>query len=199
MIFTQREVLEGLSDYLLRMQSWCDHEGYDDTGVAAVSHGKIGRIRDVVNAVANPVTPGNVALERPVDEFLNERIRPTPDEVEAFDQHKRERNRVFLVHTESGEYSDWTYKVHGIFSSHEAAERYIERQVIFATHDDYSWCYKSWEEPGEDAVPVHPTSKDGVLYEYRGPDGGQLYYCGGEDDPSFYITEYTLDSGVETE
>lgn len=109
---------------------------------------------------------------------------------------------VYMVHRESGEYSDWTYDVQGIFSSYEKARDYLERTERFRfnvgkyKNDDDGWYtdedYMHYEI--HDVASLLTT--DGRTFMYR-VAGSDLRVFTWDTNETYYITEYELDGRVE--
>lgn len=57
---------------------------------------------------------------------------------------------VWMVHAETGQYSDWDYNVCGVFSSYEAARKYVMGQSA--------------------SVDEHPMEVDGTHFRLREED-----------------------------
>lgn len=99
-------------------------------------------------------------------------------------------SKVYMVHREHGDYSDWTYDVLGVFSTEERAERYLSRVVL---HVRNGFGYRSWyDEPGWNTHPVALAKADDGTWA---PDCGESRLWG---EPTYFVTEYELD-GLEGE
>ena len=121
---------------------------------------------------------------------------------------------VYMVHSESGVYSDHVYNVHGMFSAYEKAKGYVERQAVevyrmkgTAFNGDYSKPFDVWQDTtSEDDLlwdiaaqrvecevaetrKIVPTSGDGRTFSYVYPDGNRT----DEYWDTFYITGYEVD------
>lgn len=128
--------------------------------------------------------------------------------------------KVYMVHRESGEYSDWTCDVNGIFSTYEAARRYVEHRLTVKCYhyvgqigdrhgmiDIDQWRMSdhlySYFESTSEVVPeivetgmTHPVEKDAYTFWEAYPDGERVWgSCGSER--TWFITEYTIDEPVE--
>lgn len=109
-------------------------------------------------------------------------------------------SKVYMVHWESGEYSDFTYCVCGVFSSREMAVAYIEghsmvaRPVTSVTRSYYRKLRENETREDTDIVIV-PTSKDGSTFQYISPLGTEAEY--GYDPRAYYVTEYEMDEPKE--
>ena len=128
--------------------------------------------------------------------------------------------KVYMVHRESGEYSDWTYDVKGIFSTYDAAKSFIESKLAVkcyhyvgqigsrhGTIDVDQWrmsdhLYSYFESTAE-VVPeivetgmTHPVEKDAYTFWEAYPDGERVWgSCGSER--TWFITEHTIDEPFE--
>lgn len=109
--------------------------------------------------------------------------------------------RVWMVHRESGRYSDWTYDVRGVFSTYDKACEYINSLGVLVGRmecDDY------WENVNIYGMDpscydycdmATPVSTDGVTFRYA-VAGSDIPFD--EVEPfaynvSYHITEYELD------
>jgi hypothetical protein len=124
-------------------------------------------------------------------------------------------HKVYVVRSESGEYSDHVTMVKGVFSTREKAKAAIEgitykayRVSYFdykaktewvndlwytvATDPKYSDDFYDAEEGLEllDVADVRPITSDGRTYMLRMPDGRPY---DGYDDVTYFIDEYALD------
>lgn len=112
--------------------------------------------------------------------------------------------KVWMVHRESGQYSDWTYEVKGIFSSYTKAREYLSSINIPVGRMECDDCWESTILYGLradmyehlDVATLHTT--DGKMFTY-GVAGSDLP-CEGMGWPdnsdcglAFHITEYELD------
>lgn len=124
---------------------------------------------------------------------------------------------VYMVHGEVGEYSDWTYKVEGIFSSYTAAKVYLESKTLgvwlhtkqavneyrgnaglYQTDAIYGLpLWRTSPLNGVDMKHVEATlvSDDGWSFYYT--VAGSTYYVGGDGVWEYFITEYEVDKVVE--
>lgn len=128
-------------------------------------------------------------------------------------------HKVYVVRSESGEYSDHVTMVKGVFSTLEKAKAAIEGITRIAYHVKYTEppnpldhmgeyftegeyeeaCDPRWSkdyfvvEDGLElvgTVEIHPTTKDGITYMEYMPDG-RLYE--NWDAVTYFIDEYTMD------
>ena len=120
---------------------------------------------------------------------------------------------VYMVHSESGAYSDHEYDVRGIFSTYDGARQYIERQAVevyrlrgTAYKCDFSKAFDVWTDTTDEddllwelnahrtehevaeTREIAPKSTDGATFSYAYPDGTRT----GEHLDTFYITEYEV-------
>ena len=123
--------------------------------------------------------------------------------------------KVYMVHSESGKYSDWTYDVRGIFSTVEKAVEYIESQAMTVyrhvgakygmtdtmRYDEWyveklPFTHKSVYFQQIDKVidkrDIIPTSTDGRTFRYVMPDG-KVNEASWWDWDNYYIDEYEVD------
>lgn len=120
--------------------------------------------------------------------------------------------KVYMVHRESGEYSDWTYDVKGVFSTYEAAKSYIESQLTVKCYhyvgqigDRHGMIdVDQWDKSNDrfgflkivETGMTHLVEKDANTFWAEYPDGERVWgFCG--SDPTWFITEYTIDEPVE--
>lgn len=90
--------------------------------------------------------------------------------------------KVYLVHEEDGEYSDWRFNVAGVFSTHEKAVEYVLSQRVHGYDEVYEL------EP----VPDYNKNMYGDLLF------GDEKFAAKEhrDLESWYITELEIDVGA---
>lgn len=109
--------------------------------------------------------------------------------------------KVYMVHRESGEYSDWVYRVEGIFSTYDKAREYLEAKSQFFWLNEYSNPLSKgcrWRpfqsKTDEPCVKVGLVTSDGFSfsYPYKYPFGKKSYFVVGVDE-EYFITEYELD------
>lgn len=100
---------------------------------------------------------------------------------------------VFLVHSESGSYSDWSYMPLGVFSSYEKAAEYIRSKSLDVIREPESvWTeFDQYEDydPASERRTIHPASSDGRSWFFD-IDGARFW---GWDTDAFYIDEFELD------
>ena len=124
---------------------------------------------------------------------------------------------VYMVHSESGVYSDHEYDVRGIFSTYDGARQYVERQTVevyrlsgTAYNGDFSKAFDVWTDTTDEddlqddllwelnahrtehvvaeTRAIVPKSTDGATFSYVYPDGTRT----DEYWNTFYITEYEV-------
>lgn len=102
--------------------------------------------------------------------------------------------KVYMVHRESGEYSGWTYDVKGIFSTYEAARRYVEHGL---TEECRQYVDESTSFEVVEVATAQPKVRtDEHTFWAVYPHGERVWgYCG--SDPTWFITEYAIDEPVE--
>lgn len=104
-------------------------------------------------------------------------------------------SKVYLVHSESGEYSDWTFVPLAAFTTCEAAVKWLEGMPVPLMRNrfgggDYS--VRSMFEWRDAEAYGMPTTDDGTVWTVRNSIGGEPVRAGYED-PSWYIDELELD------
>lgn len=114
--------------------------------------------------------------------------------------------KVWMVHRESGQYSDWEYDVKGIFSTYEKARAYVESQLTVRCYHyvGESTGYDRWDVNERhffgDAPPelvetgtTRLVTEDGLTFWSEYPDGERVskHYWSGDD--TWFITEYEVD------
>lgn len=131
-----------------------------------------------------------------------------------------ERMTVYMVHGEVGKYSDWTYKVEGIFSSYQRAKMFLESKTLdlwmhtvqarnesrekagLAPIDEAiarAYGLPSWRPRPIDGVETRHVQATLVTDDYRHfyyTVAGSSYRIYG-DIWEYFITEYELDEVVE--
>ena len=105
--------------------------------------------------------------------------------------------KVYMIHYEHGQYSDWCYCVVGIFSSLEKAKDFMRSIEVDVAYDRGSnWCraYGNWKPSYYECYgKAHAVDK---------PDGTWTLECDGMDveyngyEVTYYITEYEMDNGI---
>ena len=108
--------------------------------------------------------------------------------------------KVWMVHRESGEYSDWTYDVKGIFSSYAKAREYLKGFSFKVGRYKHGTCWDTYVDYAD--FDVHDTATlfttDGKTFVYK-VAGDELSVCWAEGygtNVAYHITEYELDKGV---
>ncbi len=102
-------------------------------------------------------------------------------------------SKVFLVHRESGEYSDWSFAPLAVFTTRERAVEWIEgiRNPVA-----YSECYDGLTTDvwGDDKVECYarPTTTDGRTWLVHATEDGRKVVRGYDDD-AWFIDELELD------
>ena len=101
-------------------------------------------------------------------------------------------SKVYMVHSESGEYSEWCFFVEGIFSSREKAVEYIESlRFPVAWDEDMEYCQKCdkfylrhdmYDHKGE----ARAVAKDDSTWELKCGDRPDY------DETTYFITEYEV-------
>lgn len=112
--------------------------------------------------------------------------------------------KVYVVHWESGQYSDYCYAVCGVFSSREKAVAYIEsqsivtrprffgpRELVNPNKPDYYMPLREYENREDADVVVTPTTKDGITFQYISPLGSEVEH--GYGPRVYHVTEYEMD------
>lgn len=100
--------------------------------------------------------------------------------------------KVYMVHGESGEYSEWCFFVEGIFSSREKAVEYIESQGFSVAWDeDMEYCQKC------DEFYLRPDMYDhnGVARAVAKDHSTWELKCGDRPDSdktTYFVTEYEV-------
>ena len=118
---------------------------------------------------------------------------------------------VFMVHSECGKWSEWTYGVEGVFSTYDYAKEYIESKTMMihrhvgkyygdgkrvhydrwdteesSYENDYRYYY---EDSVIDKQVIFPTSTDGKTFRYVFPDGN----VADDWEDAYFIDEYEVD------
>lgn len=101
-------------------------------------------------------------------------------------------SKVYLVHSESGEYSDWSFVPLAVFTTREKAVEWIEGQSVGL----YGWEWKdtlnvannSWEEV---CAYGHPTTTDNDTWAVAESEDGER--VSDYNAPSWFIDEIELD------
>ena len=105
-------------------------------------------------------------------------------------------SKVFLVHSESGEYSDWTFVPEAVFTTREKAVDFIEGKrvgliVCWHNHLEYEVA-PPWEKP---TAHGHPSTTDGITWAVTNGDGGEP--VSDHDRMTWFIDELALDPTME--
>ena len=102
-------------------------------------------------------------------------------------------SKVYLVHSESGEYSDWSFVPLAVFTTREKAVEWIEGQRIPVTRNNYydGLTTNVW---GDDKVECYarPTTTDGRTWLVQVTEDGRKVKRGYDDD-AWFIDEMDLD------
>lgn len=102
-------------------------------------------------------------------------------------------SKVYLVHSESGEYSDWTFAPLAVFTTRDKAVAWIEGQRVPVTRNNYygGLTTNVW---GDDKVECYarPTTTDGRTWLVRVTEDGRKVVRGYDSD-SWFIDELDLD------
>ena len=105
---------------------------------------------------------------------------------------------VYLVHTESGECSDWTFDPRAVFTSRERAVAWIEGQRVELC--EYPFVRNELEEcwnrfRAEPTAYGYPSTTDGQTWEVSESEDGRKVR--GYSRKSWYIDELVLDPEPE--
>lgn len=105
-------------------------------------------------------------------------------------------SKVYLVHSESGEYSDWTFEPLAVFTTREKAVEWIEGQcvglvVCWHNHVEYEVA-PPWEKP---TAYGHPSTTDGNTWTIAKGEGGEP--VSDYDRKTWFIDEMELDPTKE--
>lgn len=106
--------------------------------------------------------------------------------------------KVYMVHRESGEYSDWTYEVLGMFSSYANARRYLRGIEVPLAKESYDPCF--YLAYSDDATVAHATLKttDGKHFTFHVPNRRTpISTFGCRELGDHYITEFELDGSTD--
>ena len=140
----------------------------------------------------------DAVIER-LEAFCNRETEPSEETASAMDDGD---GMVYLVHSESGGYSDMEYEIHGVFSSKEKAIGYVESlEVEVWPHVRYNpytgRSYIVWNDIYEMGVSAKaaPRTSNGAEWRYRLvgdiQDDGMVEL--GYEEPTFFVTGYELD------
>ena len=107
-------------------------------------------------------------------------------------------SKVFLVHRESGEYSDWTFVPEAVFTTREKAVEFIEGKrvglvVCWHNHVEYE-VVPSWEKP---TAYGHPSTTDGTTWTVTNGEDGEP--VSDYDRMTWFIDELELDPDAEVD
>lgn len=101
-------------------------------------------------------------------------------------------SKVYLVHSESGEYSDWSFVPLAVFTTREKAVEWIEGQRV-GLHK-YEWLCaplgiaKSWQEP---TAYGYPSTTDSKTWSVTKSEDGEP--VDNFDELTWFIDELELD------
>ena len=105
-------------------------------------------------------------------------------------------DKVYMIHYEHGEYSDWCYCVVGIFSSLEKAKDFMRSIEVNVAYDKGAKYCRVYQGRKPDYYDMH-----GKAHAVEKPDGTWTLECNDMkvyvfmgDEITFYITEYELDN-----
>lgn len=108
--------------------------------------------------------------------------------------------KVWMVHRESGAYSDWTYDIKGVFSSYAKAREYLKGLSfkVGRYKDDTFWDtdadYMHYDV--HDTATLFTTDGKTFMYKVAGSDVLIGWIEGYGNNLTYYITEYELDKEV---
>ena len=101
-------------------------------------------------------------------------------------------SKVFLVHSESGEYSDWTFIPLAVFTTRERAVAWVEGRRLPVTNNEvYGLTTDVWQGDEVDGY-ARPTTTDGRTWLVQATEDGRKVERGYDDD-AWFIDELDLD------
>lgn len=102
-------------------------------------------------------------------------------------------SKVYLVHSESGEYSDWTFVPLAVFTTREKAVEWIEGQRVPVTNSEvYGGLATDIWQGGEVECYARPTTTDGKTWSVQVTEDGRRVERSWNDD-DWFIDELDLD------
>ena len=102
-------------------------------------------------------------------------------------------SKVFLVHSESGEYSDWTFIPLAVFTTRERAVAWIEGRRMPVTQSDVYDGLSTDVWQGDEVVGyARPTTKDGRTWLVQATEDGRKVELSYDQD-AWFIDELELD------
>lgn len=102
-------------------------------------------------------------------------------------------SKVYLVHSESGEYSDWTFVPLAVFTTRERAVAWVEGQRVPVTLSDVHDGLTADVWQGDEVVGyARPTTTDGRTWLAQATEDGRKVERGYDDD-AWFIDELDLD------
>ena len=108
-------------------------------------------------------------------------------------------SKVFLVHSESGEYSDWSFLPLAVFTTREKAVEWIEGKREPVTYSDgYGGLTTDVWADDEVECYARPTTTDGRTWLVHTTEDGRKVKRGYGDD-AWFIDELELDPKREDE
>lgn len=111
-------------------------------------------------------------------------------------------SKVYLVHAESGEYSDWTFEPEAVFTTREAAVAWIEARCFRVVEDacgELSADFGNSYSDGEETVAFSKlTTHDGETWAcHETTDGRKV--SGSYFDKTWFVDELELDPTGEAD
>ena len=102
-------------------------------------------------------------------------------------------SKVYLVHSESGEYSDWMFVPLAVFTTREKAVEWIEGQRVPVINDEvYDKLITDMWEGDKVECYARPTTTDGRTWLVNATEDGRMVKrC--YDDDAWFIDELELD------
>ena len=106
------------------------------------------------------------------------------------------QRKVYLVHSESGEYSDWSFVPLAVFTTREKAVEWIEGQRVglvncWLSNGEYEVA-RSWEKP---TAYGHPSTTDGTTWAITKGEGDEP--VSDYDRMTWFIDDLELDPTKE--
>lgn len=102
-------------------------------------------------------------------------------------------SKVYLVHSESGEYSDWTFDPLAVFTTRERAVEWIEgKRVPVADSEIYDGLTTDIWQGDEVDCYARPTTTDGRTWLVQETEDGRKVVRSYESE-AWYIDELDLD------
>ena len=101
-------------------------------------------------------------------------------------------SKVYLVHSESGEYSDWSFVPLAVFTTREKAVEWIEGQRFPVTNNEFYGLTTDVYDGDEVECHARPTTTDGRTWLVQVTEDGRKVRRGYDSD-SWFIDELDLD------